>query len=83
MVKEKQPIIKFSDTWKLYGTIYDWQFYHHKPTIIRAIQMDEPFSVKTSEGVMEGKKGDYLIEGTHKELYICKKEIFKEIYKKV
>ena len=43
--------------------------------------MDEPFSVKTSEGVMEGKKGDYLIEGTHKELYICKKEIIKEIYK--
>ena len=45
--------------------------------------MDEPFAVKTPEGIMEGKKGDYLIEGAHQELYICKQEIFKEIYKKV
>jgi hypothetical protein len=81
-MENKEIIIKFSDAWKLYGTVFDWHYYRHRPTIISAIQMDKPFVVKTPEGIAKGEKGDYLIQGIHEELNICKKEIFEEIYKR-
>lgn len=39
--------------------------------------------VKTLEGVLKGKAGDYLIEGVRGELYPCDKEIFEETYEAV
>lgn len=57
--------------------------YTKKPIPIRAIQIKCQFEVKTLEGLMQGKKGDYLIEGIKGELYICDREIFEESYTEV
>lgn len=47
---------------------------------IRAMQINEPFEVKTMEGVFIAKAGDYLIEGIKGELYSCDRKIFEESY---
>lgn len=82
-LKKMEKITKFSDAWKIYNTKNDWFYCKKKPVIIKAIQMEMPFAVKTLEGTTyEGKAGDYLLEGIKKEVYPCQKEIFEETYKK-
>jgi hypothetical protein len=51
-----------------------------KPIPIRVIQIQEPFSVETLEGTLEGKAGDYLMVGIRGEMYPCSREIFEETY---
>jgi len=58
----------------------DAGWYVKKPILIRAVQMNEPFMVRTLEGVLRGTPGDYLVEGTQGELYPVKKEIFESTY---
>lgn len=38
--------------------------------------------IKTLEGVMVAKTGDYIIRGVQGELYPCKPDIFAETYEK-
>jgi len=38
------------------------------------------FDVKTLEGTMAGRRGDYIIRGVKGELYPCKPEIFELTY---
>lgn len=57
--------------------------YIKKPIPIEAVQINEPFEVKTMEGLMKGKAGDYLITGVRGEQYPCDKEIFEETYELV
>ncbi|MBO8161090.1 MAG: hypothetical protein H0Z24_05590 [Thermosipho sp. (in: Bacteria)] len=66
-----------------YTLLGDWKTYVKKPIPIKAIQMQTDFTVKTLEGTMIGKKGDYLICGVKGELYVCNKEIFEETYELV
>lgn len=54
--------------------------YVKKPIPIDATQIYVPFRVKTMEGELEGKGGDYLIQGIRGEFYPCDKEIFEESY---
>ncbi len=62
--------------------------YVKKPIPIKAIQIFEHFEVKTLEGIevktlegiMQGKPGDFLIEGIRGELYPCDMDIFVESY---
>ena len=56
------------------------RIYRKKPLEIQAYQIGQPFTVKTLEGVMEGKAGDYVIQGIRGELYICDREIFTATY---
>ncbi|WGK64478.1 hypothetical protein [Croceiramulus getboli] len=51
-----------------------------KPIPIRCIQMAEAFEVETIEGVMQGKKGDWLMVGIQGEMYPCDQKIFEETY---
>jgi hypothetical protein len=51
-----------------------------KPIPVKCIQINEPFTVETMEGLMKGKAGDYLIIGIKGEVYPCDQEIFKETY---
>ncbi|MEM6394984.1 MAG: patatin-like phospholipase family protein [Bacteroidota bacterium] len=51
-----------------------------KPLPVQCHQMEEPFMVKTLEGIHTAEKGDYLIIGTQGELYPIKKEIFEKTY---
>ena len=39
--------------------------------------------IKTLEGVMEAKVGDYVIKGVNGEFYPCKPDIFGKTYEKV
>lgn len=39
--------------------------------------------IKTLEGVMTGKGGDYIIKGVQGEIYPCKPDIFEQTYEKV
>lgn len=55
--------------------------YTKKPIPIDAAQIFAPFKVDTMEGILEGKAGDYLIQGIRGEFYPCDKEIFEESYK--
>ena len=51
-----------------------------KPIAIKCAQIDEPFIVKTMEGELQGKKGDWLMIGINGEMYPCDNEIFKKTY---
>lgn len=39
--------------------------------------------IKTLEGTMEAKKGDYIIKGVNGEFYPCKPDIFEKTYEPV
>ena len=54
--------------------------YYRKRVPTLAVQMDEPFSVETLEGTMEGKAGDWLMVGASGEMYPCDIDIFAATY---
>ena len=54
--------------------------YVKKPYPVRAVRILGEFEVRTLEGVMRGKGGDYLVEGIRGELYPCDRTIFEESY---
>lgn len=54
-----------------------------RPIEIKAVQINEPFSVKTLEGNMEGKADDFLIIGIEQEMYPCAKSVFLKTYEVV
>ena len=39
--------------------------------------------IKTLEGVMEAREGDWIIKGVNGKFYPCKDEIFRKIYEEV
>jgi hypothetical protein len=51
-----------------------------KPIPVRCIQINEPFKVETMEGLMSGKKGDWLMVGIHGEMYPIDNDIFIQTY---
>lgn len=51
-----------------------------KPIPIKCIQIDEPFEVESMEGLVKGKKGDWLMIGVSGEKYVCDAGIFKKTY---
>ena len=51
-----------------------------KPIAIKCLQINEPFEVQTMEGVMKGKKGDWLMVGISGEMYPCDDEFFQRTY---
>lgn len=42
--------------------------------------IDGQVSIKTLEGTMKGKEGDYIIKGIKGEFYICDRIIFEDSY---
>ncbi|OBX20142.1 hypothetical protein [Gelidibacter algens] len=51
-----------------------------KPIAIKCVQIDEAFEVKTMEGKLTGKAGDWLMVGIDGEIYPCDAAIFKKTY---
>jgi hypothetical protein len=47
---------------------------------ISALKLNEPFEVLTTEGVMQGAPGDWLLQGVVGEVYICPNEVFEKSY---
>lgn len=54
-----------------------------RPVTITAKRMREAFEVKTLEGTMKGKPGDWLITGVEGEQYPCDDAIFRKTYQPV
>ncbi|MGL6063660.1 MAG: hypothetical protein ACRC0V_05195 [Fusobacteriaceae bacterium] len=54
-----------------------------KKVIKQYVQMTEPFSCDTMEGVVVGKAGDYLMVGIKGEIYPCDQDIFNKTYEKI
>ena len=65
------------------GTVTATTVYEARPIRIRAVKMQDPFTVNTMEGTMTGKAGDYLVEGIEGELYPCDASIFERKYEPV
>lgn len=57
-----------------------WQ---RKPTVLTAIQIDEPEVMPTPNGDIKGDKGDYKVTGTKGEQWYVKPDIFDKTYEKV
>jgi hypothetical protein len=53
---------------------------YRKRTLLRAVQVDEPFSVDTLEGRMEGQAGDFLGIGVHEERYPIAASVMADSY---
>jgi hypothetical protein len=51
-----------------------------KPIPIFARRIDEVFEAETTEGLMKGQAGDWLMQGVSGELYICPNSIFQKSY---
>src|SRR5688572_3060561 len=51
-----------------------------KPIPIVAHRINEPFQVETTEGLMKGRPGDWLMQGVSGDLYICPADIFEKSY---
>ena len=58
-------------------------YFCKKPVIIEATILKEDEVIKTLEGPLQGRKGDYLITGVRGEQYPCKPDIFHETYYEV
>lgn len=54
-----------------------------RPIKVKAEKIYTEFEVETLEGTLQGKIGDWLIEGVKGELYPCDKEIFGLTYEEV
>ena len=59
---------------------YNFEKAIKKPIRIRCAQINEEFEVRTLEGIMKGKKGDWLMVGVNNEMYPCDNSIFKKTY---
>jgi hypothetical protein len=53
---------------------------YRKTATTKARPMTQPFKVQTTEGVMEGKAGDYLCLDNAGNPYPCAREIFLSSY---
>ncbi len=60
-----------------------FKIYKKRPLPVEAIQINTPFKVKSLEGIMIAKAGDYLMRGVEGELYSCDKTIFEKTYRRI
>jgi hypothetical protein len=81
MTYRKKPVVIEAEQWNG-SNLNDAKSLFQDPKVI--IRQDgEEFLVTTLEGIMDGKKGDWLIRGVMNELYPCKPDIFALTYEPV
>jgi hypothetical protein len=54
-----------------------------KTAIIHAIKMDEDFEVEHKDGKIQGKKGDYLVQGKRGDKYALPADLFEETHQEL
>jgi hypothetical protein len=54
--------------------------YRKKPVVVDAYQTDTDLVIETLEGIMQARKGDWIITGVNGEKYPCKPDIFEATY---
>jgi len=57
--------------------------YVAKPVVIKAVRLRKQIKISTEDGVMTGKRGDWLIQGTQGEFYPCTPVVFFKKYSKI
>ena len=57
--------------------------FEKKPVMVEAVRLHTHRLLKTPEGTMEGKPGDWLITGVEGEQYPCKDSVFRKTYRPV
>lgn len=57
--------------------------FRKKPVVIEAELITEEMTIRTLEGDMLGRVGDWLITGVNGEQYPCKPDIFEKTYEPV
>lgn len=62
--------------------INDWRYFTKK-TVLRAIRMNTPFTIRTAEGIMYGQAGDWLAEGVYGERYPIKDTVMHASYEEI
>lgn len=73
-----EPVVDLSEG-PLPGDLVEYR----KTKTMHAVRVDQPFSVRTLEGVMLGKAGDYLVVGVKGERYPCAADVMAESYEPV
>jgi hypothetical protein len=53
---------------------------YRKTSVTYAVRIDVPFRVRTLEGEMYGRSGDYLAVGGAGEMYVVAEDIFQATY---
>lgn len=81
--QEKAPVMKIKDKQPPMVFMHQAKYYRKIPVAIRALRIHKDFEVETTEGLMKGSPGDWLIEGVERELYPCKHSVFKKTYEEV
>ena len=67
-----------------YDKIPNWNNFNKKCEILPGdMPLDSIIEIKTLEGTMTGKFGDYIIKGIKGEFYPCRADIFAETYERV
>jgi len=79
--KERRPI-------EIGGVLTDtrgleFKDYGKRPVVIKAVRINNAFTVQTLEGKMSGKKGDWLVIGIKGEAYPVDHDIFLKTYEEV
>ena len=57
--------------------------FRKQPVIVKAEQLTEQITVRTLEGEMVGKRGDWVITGVAGEKYPCSNDTFRETYQHI
>lgn len=85
----KKPVVieamHFTGTKESFDAIWDWMGGYPGPNCGYEGTDAEPqgFGIKTLEGVMKAKVGDWIIKGIQGEFYPCKPDIFAATYEPV
>lgn len=81
----KKPIV--IEAFKFYGPfladdVPQWftQAVHDLKVILRGDRKTDHVEIRTLEGIMIARKGDWIIKGVKGEMYPCKPDIFEETY---
>lgn len=78
MKYRKKPVIVEAEQWTGSNLNCDESLFHTPKVMIKSDGSE--FLVSTLEGIMKGKKDDWLIRGIKDEFYPCKPDIFAATY---
>lgn len=59
---------------------YDFKKCVKKQQYVFSCKMDDDFFILTERGVIEGKKGDYVIIDIDGSIHLCKKEVYNLLF---
>src|SRR5574344_1142053 len=82
MKYKKKPVVIEAVRYMIDDSLPDW-FMDRVSNNTIVIHEDGTCHIKTLEGIMKSKYGDYIILGVNGEVYPCKPDIFEKTYEEV